>query len=104
MKKLFIIILFVSKASFANDLPELGSHFDNLLTASDEKKITFQIFSQVYQSNNVINDSEINNYIERLGRKLSMEGTEDKLSLKLNYQVILLFLKAQDQVPFFLQD
>lgn len=82
MKKLFIIILFVSKASFANDLPELGSHFDNLLTANDEKKITFQILSQVYQSNNVINDSEINNYIERLGSKLSMEGTDDKLSLK----------------------
>jgi len=82
MKKLFIIILFVSKASFANDLPELGSHFDNLLTANDEKKITFQILSQVYQSNNVINDSEINNYIERLGRKLSMDGTNEKLSLK----------------------
>ena len=82
MKKLFLIILFVSKAGFANDLPELGSHFDNLLTANDEKKITFQILSQVYQSNNVINDSEINNYIERLGSKLSMEGTDDKLSLK----------------------
>ena len=82
MKKLFIIILFVSKASFANDLPELGSHFDNLLTANDEKKITFQILSQVYQSNNVIDDSEINNYIERLGRKLSMDGTNEKLSLK----------------------
>ena len=82
MKKLFLIILFVSKAGFANDLPELGSHFDNLLTANDEKKITFQILSQVYQSNNVINDSEINNYIERLGRKLSMDGTNEKLSLK----------------------
>jgi len=82
MKKLFLIILFVSKAGFANDLPELGSHFDNLLTQNDEKKITFQILSQVYQSNNVINDSEINNYIERLGSKLSMEGTDDKLSLK----------------------
>ena len=82
MKKLFLVILFVSKAGFANDLPELGSHFDNLLTQNDEKKITFQILSQVYQSNNVINDSEINNYIERLGSKLSMEGTDDKLSLK----------------------
>ena len=44
MKKLFIIILFVSKASFANDLPELGSHFDNLLTANDEKKNHFSNF------------------------------------------------------------
>ena len=82
MKKLFLIILFVSKIIFANELPELGSHFDSLLTANDEKKITFQILSQVYLSNNVINDSEINNYIERLGRKLSMEGTEEKPSLK----------------------
>ena len=82
MKKLFIIILFVSKAIFANDLPELGSHFDNLLTQNDEKKITFQILSQVYQSNSVITDPEINNYIQMLGRKLSESGTDEKLPFK----------------------
>ncbi len=38
--------------------------------------------SQVYQSNNVINDPEINNYIKTLGSKLSIGGTEEKLSLK----------------------
>ncbi len=42
MKKLFLIILFVSKAIFANDLPELGSHFDNLLTKMMKKKLLFK--------------------------------------------------------------
>ena len=42
MKKLFLSTLFVSVSVFAIDLPELGSQFDNLLNANDEKKIVFQ--------------------------------------------------------------
>ena len=83
MKKLFLIILFVSKTIFANDLPELGSHFDNILTKNDEKKITHQIMSQVYQSGSVITDAEVNDYLKTLGTNLSLAGTQDKLNFKL---------------------
>ena len=42
MKNLFLGLLFASLSVFANALPELGSHFDNLLTTKDEKKLLFK--------------------------------------------------------------
>ena len=82
MKKLFLSTLFVSVSVFAIDLPELGSQFDNLLNANDEKKIVFQILGRVNQSDSVITDVEINDYINKVGRELSLKGTEEKLALK----------------------
>jgi len=82
MKNLFLALLFVSLSVFANGLPELGSHFDNLLTTNDEKKITFQILGQVNQSENLITDTEINSYINNLGRKLLLNGTNENFPLK----------------------
>ena len=82
MKKLFLSTLFVSVSVFAIDLPELGSQFDNLLNANDEKKIVFQILGRVNQSDSVITDVEINDYINKVGRELSLKGTDEKLALK----------------------
>ena len=53
MKNLFLSLLFISISVYPNDLPELGSHFDNLINLSDEKKIKFEILSKVYQSNSL---------------------------------------------------
>jgi len=82
MKNLFLSLLFISISVYPNDLPELGSHFDNLINLSDEKKIKFEILSKVYQSNSLITDLEINDYIEKLGRELSVKGTKEKLDIK----------------------
>ena len=81
MKKLIIFILFFCISSNANELPDLGSTFDNLITHNDEKKIKFQILQQVYSSNSVIDDIEINDYIASLGEDLVLKGTSEKPSI-----------------------
>ncbi len=70
MKKIIFFIIFFSFISHANELPELGSSFDSLINAADEKKIKFQIMQQVYSSNTVIQDPEINDYLNNLGNDL----------------------------------
>jgi len=79
MKKILLIIIFFFTLSLlGNELPELGSSFDSYINASDEKKIKFQILSQVYSSNTVINDPEINDYLFNLGNELIKNGTSEK--------------------------
>ena len=70
MKKIIFFIIFFSFLSHANELPELGSSFDSLINAADEKKIKFQIMQQVFSSNTVIQDPEINDYLNNLGNEL----------------------------------
>lgn len=78
MKKLIILFLFCSFEVFGNNLPELGSSFDNLISNVDEKKIKFQIMSQIYKSNSIIRDPEINDYLNNLGNELISKGTVKK--------------------------
>jgi len=77
MKKIIFFIIFFSFLSHANELPELGSSFDSLINAADEKKIKFQIMQQVYSSNTVIQDPEINDYLNNLGGEL-LDATSEK--------------------------
>lgn len=86
MKKVILIFVFFSYSVFSNELPELGSIADNLLSAKEEKKITFQILNRVYQSNQLIEDPEINNYVTNMGKDLSFEGTKEKP--KINFFVV----------------
>jgi predicted Zn-dependent protease len=74
---LFLIFLFY-KSINAYELPELGSSFDTLLNQIDEKKIKFQIMQQVYSSNTVIQDPEINDYLNNLGQNLIQNGTKNR--------------------------
>jgi predicted Zn-dependent protease len=76
MSKIIIFITFISFNLFGNELPELGSSFDNLLSSADEKKIKFQIMSQVFSSNSVVKDAEINDYLSNLGNELIQKGTQ----------------------------
>jgi len=78
MKKLIILFLFCSFEAFGNNLPELGSSFDSLISNVDEKKIKFQIMSQIYKSNSIIRDPEINDYLNNLGNELISKGTVKK--------------------------
>ncbi len=78
MKKIIFFITFFSFALIADTLPELGSSFDHLISSSEQKKIKFQIMSQVFSSNQVINDPEINDYLNNLGNELISKGTITK--------------------------
>ena len=78
IKKLIFLLVFINFSVISNELPELGSSFDSILNASDEKRIKFQIMQQVYSSNSVINDPEINDYLTNLGKELVDKGTVEK--------------------------
>ena len=82
MKKIFFLFLFLSTSIFSNELPELGSSFDNLINNADEKKIKFQIMQQVYSSNTVIQDPEINDYLNEIGHNLINSSSKDKSEIK----------------------
>ncbi|MDG2252713.1 MAG: M48 family metalloprotease [Methylophilaceae bacterium] len=58
----------------ANELPELGSYTDNIFSSADEDKISKQILYQVNKNPLVVKDSEIDDYLSHLGRRL-MNGT-----------------------------
>ena len=75
MQKVIFLLLFFSTKLFSYELPELGSSFDGLINASDEKRIKFQIMQQVYSSSSVINDPEINDYLNNMGQELIDSGT-----------------------------
>jgi predicted Zn-dependent protease len=79
--KSFLIIFFFSASLFANDLPDLGSSFDNLISSADEKKIKFQIMQQVFSSNEVIRDPEINDYLKNFGENLVKQGINGKYDI-----------------------
>ena len=85
-KKIIFLLSFFISSIFANELPELGSTFDSILNAADEKKIKFQIMEQVNSSNSIITDPEINDYLTNLGKELIDKGTKEKL--KINFFII----------------
>ena len=74
MKKLLLLFYFLSLNLMANELPELGSYTDNIFSSADEDKISKQILYQVNKNPLVVKDSEIDDYLSHLGRRL-MNGT-----------------------------
>ena len=70
MKKLFLCIFLFSKISFSNELPDLGDYSETIIGAHEEKIIGSQILQQVYQSDSVIHDVEIEDYLYNLTNKL----------------------------------
>ena len=78
MKKIIFFIIFFTSNILANDLPELGSSFDNVISAAEEKKIRHQIMLQAFLSNSVIKDPEINDYINDMGHELIDKGINKK--------------------------
>jgi len=70
MKKLFLCIFLISKICLANELPDLGDYSETVIGAHEEGIIGTQILQQVYQSDSVINDFEIEDYLYNLTNKL----------------------------------
>ena len=70
MKRILLFLVFVSLPIYSYELPELGSDVDTVISDFEEKKINYQIMKQVYESNSVITDPEINDYLISLGNQL----------------------------------
>tara|TARA_B110000503_G_scaffold140775_1_gene232519 strand:- start:14 stop:1438 length:1425 start_codon:yes stop_codon:yes gene_type:complete len=70
MKKLLLMFFFIGHIVMADELPDLGSYTDNIITAVEEDKISKQILYEVNQSSSVIHDVEIEDYLATLGNSL----------------------------------
>ena len=70
MKKLFLCIILISKTCFTNELPDLGEYSETMIGAHEESIIGSQILQQVYQTDTVINDVEIDDYLYKLTNEL----------------------------------
>tara|TARA_B100000795_G_scaffold269376_1_gene258575 strand:- start:2050 stop:3480 length:1431 start_codon:yes stop_codon:yes gene_type:complete len=70
MKNLLFCFFIFSKISFANELPDLGDYSETVIGAHEERIIGTQILQQVHQSDSVINDVEIEDYLYNLTKKI----------------------------------
>ena len=71
MKKLLLLIYFLSQNLMANDLPDLGSYTDSIVSDVEADKIAKQILYQVNQSPIVVRDVEIDELSYRLRPSLN---------------------------------
>ena len=76
MKKILLLFIFFSCFLLANNLPELGNYSSSKISESDEIFIGRQILFQVNQSNSIVRDIEINDYLDLLGKKLVNASTD----------------------------
>ena len=76
MKKTLLIFIFLSCMVTANNLPELGDYSSSKISESDEVLIGRQILFQVNQSDSIIRDIEISDYLDLLGKKLINASTD----------------------------
>ena len=76
MKKTLLIFIFLSCIVMANNLPELGDFSSSKISESDEIFIGRQILFQVNQSDSIIRDIEISDYLDLLGKKLINASTD----------------------------
>ena len=76
MKKTLLIFIFLSCIVTANNLPELGDYSSSKISESDEVLIGRQILFQVNQSDSIIRDIEISDYLDLLGKRLINASTD----------------------------
>ena len=76
MKKTLLIFIFLSCIVMANNLPELGNYSSSKISESDEIFIGRQILFQVNQSDSIIRDIEISDYLDLLGKRLINASTD----------------------------
>ena len=76
MKKILLIFIFLSFLVSANNLPELGDYSSSKISENDEIFIGRQILFQVNQSDSIIRDIEINDYLDLLGIRLINASTD----------------------------
>jgi len=70
MQKLFLSLFLFSEISLANELPDLGDYSETIIGAHEESIIGSQILQEVYQSDRVIRDVEIEDYLNKVTDKI----------------------------------
>ena len=76
MKKTLLILIFLSCIVMANNLPELGDYSSSKISENEEIFIGRQILFQVNQSDSIIRDIEISDYLDSLGKRLINASTD----------------------------
>ena len=76
MKKTLLILIFLSCIVTANNLPELGDYSSSKISENEEIFIGRQILFQVNQSDSIIRDIEISDYLDLLGKRLINASTD----------------------------
>ena len=76
MKKTLLILIFLSCIGMANNLPELGDYSSSKISENEEIFIGRQILFQVNQSDSIIRDIEISDYLDLLGKRLINASTD----------------------------
>lgn len=78
MKALYPIILLAGFApiALADGLPELGDYSATVMSPLDEQRIADEIMRDVYASSQVLEDPEVNDYIDALGHRLAASGPD----------------------------
>ena len=76
MKKTLLILIFLSCIVMANNLPELGDYSSSKISENEEIFIGRQILFQVNQSDSIIWDIEISDYLDLLGKRLINASTD----------------------------
>ncbi|QZP17190.1 M48 family metalloprotease [Methylophilales bacterium] len=76
MKKTLLILIFLSFIVMANNLPELGDYSSSKISETEEIFIGRQILYQVNQSDSIIRDIEISDYLDLLGKRLINASTD----------------------------
>ena len=70
MQKLFLFLFLLSGISLANELPDLGDYSETVMGAHEESIIGSQILQEVYKSDRVIRDVEIEDYLNKVTDKI----------------------------------
>ncbi len=92
---ILITILLCTPASYANEVPDIGSPHSKYLSPQQEAEIGRQMMRQVKESAALITDPEINSYIQSLGNKLVNVTNDD------NLPEFTFFIIASDQINAF---
>ena len=66
----------LAAAPAAQELPDIGTPVDQIITGSDEYKLGAMIIQGLQDQGQIIDDPEINEYIQSVGSRLSSHAQE----------------------------
>ncbi len=65
------VLILLPSSLFADNLPDIGDSAGQILTPDDERRIGENFFRQLQQNAKIVDDPEINQYIQSLGKVLA---------------------------------
>ncbi|MGY8868752.1 MAG: M48 family metalloprotease, partial [Methylophagaceae bacterium] len=84
--RMIFVTLLLWRVSYANpvdiDLPEIGDSAGTLISPQQEYRIGQAYFWRLQQSVNLVDDAEVNSYLNKLGQRLVMYSNRPSLPFK----------------------